>query len=113
MTCVETKRRLRRAVNDFVFANLKLTGHNWRDHVFLLGISHPCPTQPPLISIAAHQVKHPQSRRYQQRPLTKITARAACPQHRSSNENSLGGRVLVESTGVIPTSQIHGSRTDT
>jgi hypothetical protein len=21
-------------VNDFVFANLKLTGHNWRDHIF-------------------------------------------------------------------------------
>jgi len=31
---VETKRRLRRFVNDFVFANLKLIGHNWRDHVF-------------------------------------------------------------------------------
>jgi hypothetical protein len=34
MACVETKRRLRRFVNDFVFANLKLTGHNGRDHVF-------------------------------------------------------------------------------
>jgi hypothetical protein len=21
-------------VNDFVFANLKLIGHNWRDHIF-------------------------------------------------------------------------------
>jgi hypothetical protein len=31
---VETKRGLRRFVNDFVFANLKLIGHNWRDHVF-------------------------------------------------------------------------------
>jgi hypothetical protein len=34
MACVETERRLRRFVNDFVFANLKLTWHNWRDHVF-------------------------------------------------------------------------------
>jgi hypothetical protein len=34
LTCVETERRLRRFVNDFVFANLKLTWHNWRDHVF-------------------------------------------------------------------------------
>ncbi|MGA7487243.1 MAG: hypothetical protein WBW74_09960, partial [Xanthobacteraceae bacterium] len=34
MACVETEGRLRRFVNDFVFANLKLTGHNWRNHVF-------------------------------------------------------------------------------
>jgi len=34
MACVETKRRLCRLVTDFVFANLKLTGHNWRDYVF-------------------------------------------------------------------------------
>jgi hypothetical protein len=34
MACVETERRLRRFMNDFVFANLKLTWHNWRDHVF-------------------------------------------------------------------------------
>jgi hypothetical protein len=27
-------RGLRRFVNGFVFANLKLIGHNWRDHVF-------------------------------------------------------------------------------
>jgi hypothetical protein len=30
----QLKRRLCRLVNDFVFANLKLIGHNWRDHVF-------------------------------------------------------------------------------
>jgi hypothetical protein len=35
MACVEAKRRLRWFVNDFVFANLKLIWHNWRDHVFL------------------------------------------------------------------------------
>jgi hypothetical protein len=34
MACVETKRRLCRLVNDFVFANFKLIGHNWRDHIF-------------------------------------------------------------------------------
>jgi hypothetical protein len=34
MACVETKRRLCRPVNDFVFANFKLIGHNWRDHIF-------------------------------------------------------------------------------
>ena len=34
MAWVETERRLRRFVNDFVFANLKLAWHNWRDHVF-------------------------------------------------------------------------------
>jgi hypothetical protein len=34
MACVEAKRRLRWFVNDFVFANLKLIWHNWRDHVF-------------------------------------------------------------------------------
>src|SRR5262245_45089165 len=34
LACVETERRLRRFVNDLVFANLKLTWHNWRDHVF-------------------------------------------------------------------------------
>jgi hypothetical protein len=32
--CVETKRRFCRLVNDFVFTNLKLIGHNWRDHIF-------------------------------------------------------------------------------
>jgi hypothetical protein len=34
LACVETERRLRRFVNDLVFANLKLTRHNGRDHVF-------------------------------------------------------------------------------
>jgi hypothetical protein len=34
MAGVEGKRRLRRFVNDFVFAHLELAGHNWRDHVF-------------------------------------------------------------------------------
>jgi hypothetical protein len=34
MACVEAERRLRRLVNDFVFANLKLAWHNWRGHVF-------------------------------------------------------------------------------
>jgi len=39
---VETKGRLRRFVNDFVFANRKLTGHNRRGHLFLLSNSHLC-----------------------------------------------------------------------
>ena len=34
MACVETKGRLRRFVNDFVFANRKLIGHNRRGHLF-------------------------------------------------------------------------------
>jgi hypothetical protein len=34
MACIETERRLRRFVNDLIFANLKLARHNWRDHVF-------------------------------------------------------------------------------
>jgi hypothetical protein len=42
MACVETKGRLRRFVNDFVFANRKLTGHNRRGHLFLLSNSQLC-----------------------------------------------------------------------
>jgi hypothetical protein len=32
MASVETKRRRGRPVNDSIFANRKLTGHNWRGH---------------------------------------------------------------------------------
>jgi hypothetical protein len=38
--------------------------------------------------------------------------RAAYSQRRSSNANSLWWRVLAEPAGVITTSHIHGSRTD-
>src|SRR5260370_21661771 len=37
---------------------------------------------------------------------------AASPQCRSSNANGLWCRVLADPTGVITTSQIHSSRTD-
>jgi hypothetical protein len=42
MACVETKGSLRRFVNDFVFANRKLIGHNRRGHLFLLSNSQLC-----------------------------------------------------------------------
>jgi hypothetical protein len=48
------------------------------------------------------------------RPLqrAKILARAAYPQDRSSNANSLWWRVLADPTRVVTSFQIHGSRTD-
>jgi hypothetical protein len=42
MACVKTKGRIRRFVNDCVFANRKLIGHNRRGHLFLLSNSQLC-----------------------------------------------------------------------
>jgi len=36
MASLETKRRCRRLVNDSIFADRKLIGHNWRGHPLLL-----------------------------------------------------------------------------
>src|SRR5260221_5429135 len=61
-----------------------------------------------ILAISATQIDDPCVREH----VCQIPVRTAYPHRRSSDASSLWWRGLADPTGIIPTSQIHGSRTD-